>query len=203
MYLACILMVYICTIIFIHHQSKIMKLKMLVFLAFGLFLFSCKKEKECPDCGEHGICNETTKTCDCKPGYIGNQCASEKAPNGMHITGVRVRQYPALNNGVSWDTFSSYADPYFILYDLNGVKIFESFYYEEVPPNTQFSWLTNIDVNPLLEVKLVLYDYDSGSTDSVIGTVFFKPYETGLNFPTIKTINQNGLIVDIFYSYQF
>lgn len=180
-----------------------MKLKLLV-LAFGLLFFSCaEKEKECPDCGEHGICNETTKTCDCKPGYIGPKCEFESAPNGMSITSVRVRKYPTLNNGASWDTFSSYADPYFIVYNSNGVKLFESAYYEEVPPTTSFSWLTNIEVNPLLEAKLVLYDYDSGATNSIISTVFFKPYETGFNFPTTKTFDQNGLIIDIFYSYRF
>ena len=180
-----------------------MKLKLLV-LAFGLLFFSCaEKEKECPDCGDHGICNETTKTCDCKPGYIGPKCEFESAPNGMSITAIRVRKYPALNSGALWDTFSSYADPYVIVYSSNGVKLHESAYYEEVPPTTAFSWNTNIDVNPLLEVKLVVYDYDSGANDSVMGTVFFKPYETGLNFPTIKTIDQNGLIVDIFYSYRF
>jgi hypothetical protein len=180
-----------------------MKLKLLV-LAFGLLFFSCaEKEKECPDCGEHGICNETTKECSCLPGYNGDKCQFEKAPNSMIITGVRVRKYPALNNGVSWDNFSNYADPYVVLYKSNGVKLYEGSYYEEISPNTSFSWSTYFEVNPLLEVKLILYDYDSGATDSEIGTLFFIPYEAGLNFPLIKTIEKNGMIVDIFYLYQF
>jgi len=124
-------------------------------------------------------------------------------PTSMTILGVKLKQYSALNNGVAWDAFSSYADPYFVLYSNLGVQIIKSGYVEDLQPNLPYTWSSNITVNSLNTLNIVFYDYDSGSSDSKILDLIFLPYTAGLDFPTVATLQQENTIVELYYSYQF
>lgn len=59
-----------------------MKFCSLLTICFLLCCFSCKKDRNCPDCLNGGKCIEGT-TCDCPPGYSGPRCEVRDSCYGL------------------------------------------------------------------------------------------------------------------------
>ncbi len=151
------------------------------------FILGCKKEQQ-----------------DCPAGYTGDNCEQEKKPSKVNLQNVFLVRYPATNGGIGWDTFSTWADPYFIIRNIDTqTDIFVSPYAEEIAPNAGKLWYATNEINPDHTYIILFYDFDSGGNDALMGSVIWHPYEEGKDFPNSITEVSDGLEVQIIQTYEF
>lgn len=157
------------------------------FLLFVMLLaaFSCKKEQ---------------KICD--PGFTGEDCTQEIKPLSVTLKYVSLTKYPSTNNGETWDDFSLYADPYFII--KNGATqqvVYTSSYQEEVPTTGSSIWQVDLVCSPDSYFIIYFYDYDSANSDEFIGGVIWSAYQEGKGFPTNVILKDGEMEVSLTLSY--
>lgn len=171
--------------------------------AFLLLLLAVSCKKDCPDCGENGICDENTSSCECFPGWTGAKCTKEIKPKTVTLNSVLLVKYPATNAGQAWDDFSNYADPYFVV--TNGTTletVYTSQYKDEINPASGALWPVGSICNPDDYFLISFYDYDSAGSDTFMGSVLWSAYVEGQAFPISVTQKDAGLEVQFLVSYQ-
>lgn len=156
-------------------------------IALALLAFSCKKEDKI-----------------CPPGFGGDDCEQEIKPKSVKLTHVYLVKYPPTNNGLAWDDFSTYADPYFTITNAATLEVVEqSPYQEEISPAAGALWQVNATCSPDASFVFTFYDYDSAANDNIIGGFVWNTYKNGEKFPTTVTLSENGLEVQLILGYEF
>jgi hypothetical protein len=143
--------------------------------------------------------NSCQKTCE--EGYTGSNCDVEKPPVKMTITKITVNGFPANDpNGSQWDIGNS-GDIYIAITGESTT------YYEDASATGSYSFnpTTPIDIlYPTMTYNVVLYDNDGGTflnPDDLVGTVPFKPYQSGTFFPNVLTFTSGNTTVDLTVTY--
>lgn len=163
-------------------------------------LLACNKKEDCPDCGTHGTCVDDQ--CMCDEGYTGEKCAEEKTPLFVYINSIKLQSYSNTNNGISWDEFSPYADPYVVVSLTDpALDIFTGNYFEDVPPNSVTTWNPFVKVSATSDVRITIYDYDSVGDDDVMFQWVLPAYKSGEGFPAEKILTVGATIVTLQLSY--
>lgn len=150
----------------------------------------------------NGYCSDGT--CVCDEGYTGENCNQEITPSQMTINKIELTSFPLHNNGYDWDTWSSYADIYFVLMKNNQVIFTMPNYIEEASNSSYVLYTGSIVLDsPLNEYVLTLYDYDSSGDDDFMGGVRFVPFTKGYGFPAqLNLAPSNGNVhfkIDVDY----
>ena len=100
-------------------------------------------------------------------------CSKEKTKEfrSLNITTVKLDLYPFKNNGVDWDAFSTFPDPYFIFKKENIQDIdFQSAYKDEAGQGEAF-WTTDLVCFSEQNAFFQFFDED-GATDDLIDVVY-------------------------------
>lgn len=156
----------------------------------------CSAENKCYNvtCFNNGIC--LNGTCDCADGYSGPTCLDQITPRKIFIKEVRVKNFPATDNGAGWDLTSG-ADLYLDIYqEPNGsapLASFKNAYYENATPGVTYKFtfngtgleLTNMDVR----YGFVLMDNDTDADDQVGGLIGYIYSNTNGFPPTQNWVN--------------
>jgi hypothetical protein len=162
----------------------------IIFSLLVLLLISCKKDDDCQ--------------ATCPTGYTGCDCTTQLVPTSIKITRVQLLNYPATNAGQPWDNFSVYADPYFTI-ENTSLTVFTSSVLDELPPTSVGDWPVNINLFGFNQTSYVIliYDYDSSGTDTIINGFLLVPYAIGQPYLTSKEYSDNGTTVKVYYEYTF
>jgi hypothetical protein len=150
--------------------------------------------------------NSCQKTCE--EGYTGSNCDVEEQPVKMTITKITVNGFPANDNGSQWDIGSG-ADMYVVVAGESTTnEIWRATnYYQDADHTASYSFnlTTPIDIlYPTMTYNVVLYDDDGESflnPDDLVGTVPFKPYQSGSSFPNVLTFTSGNTTVDLTVTY--
>lgn len=177
-----------------------------VLLLFVISLVGCSSDSNsgevCPtlNCENGGVfqnCN-----CNCPDGYTGSLCETEKEPIMVTVNKIVVKQFlnsnPAPNIYVvlARQTNNGFAD------------IFESQnYYSGAtsPGNYTFDVTPGVSIvstNAPHVISVRNYNSVTG-TYTPVGEAAFYPYESGEDFPSIKTVNVGNIIADVYFTYQW
>ena len=133
-------------------------------------------------------------------------CSKEKENilRSVRITTVQLGTYPVKNNGIDWDAFSSFPDPYFIFTKANVPQSdFQSPVWDEAQQNQAF-WSTNIVCFADQSGTFVFFDED-GANDDFMDSVFLDMDELKRNGYPAQMIftGANGSKVILTMEYTF
>ena len=151
-------------------------------------------------CLNGGTC--VNGSCNCLTGYTGSNCGTEVTPSSMRITKITVTDF--INDG--WDVFPASSPDIKITVGLgascsNG--LYASGYYQDAYPGPNYDFIPTTPIvisNPTAVIAICLYD-DDLSGDEFMAGVQFEPYESGEDFPAIRTLTVSGLTCKVYYTY--
>lgn len=134
-------------------------------------------------------------------------CRKEEFYTRVNIVGVEVSQHPATPpTGGDWDDpLGSFLPDIYVGFFVEGTtnqlySVGAGNRYENVSPNSTFSWNTSYTMSNSDVIDIDLYDFDSVSSDDYMGTVTFDPilYVTGDNtFPPTVRLSDNGITLTL------
>lgn len=153
-------------------------------------------------CLNGGTC--VNGSCNCDDGYTGPNCGSEVTPSSMRITKIVVTEF--LNDG--WDTFpASSPDIYVTLRTgsscSGGSLLYTSNYYQDAYPGPNYDFVPSAPINissPTSPIAICLYD-DDVSGPEAMGGIYFNPYESGSDFPAMRTISAGDITYKVYFTY--
>ena len=175
-------------------------------LLFVISLTGCSSDSHsgevCPtlNCENGGVfqnCN-----CNCPEGYAGSLCETEKEPITVTVNKIVVKQFPNGNPApniyvvLARQTNNGFTD------------LFESpTYYNSAtsPGNYAFNvspGATIVSASTPHVISIRNYNTVTG-TYTPVGEAAFYPYESGEDFPAIKTVNMGNIIADVYLTYQW
>lgn len=166
-----------------------------------------------PQCEDFNACLNVTclnggtcvnGVCNCSTGYTGADCGSEVTPTSMRITKITVTDF--VNSG--WDVFPASSPDIFVnvrtgsTCSASGGLYSSGFHQDAYPgPNYDFVPTTPIVIsNPTATIVICLYDDDLSGQDYMAG-VQFEPYQSGADFPSVRTLTVTGLTCKVYYTY--
>jgi hypothetical protein len=151
-------------------------------------------------CQNNGVC--VNGTCVCPTGYTGANCSSEATPSSMRITKIVVTNF--FNSG--WDTFPASSPDIYINVGTGtscSTGLYASGRYQDAYPGPNYDFVPNnplVISNPTSPISICLYDYDVSGDDFMAG-VNFNPYQSGADFPAMRTVSVSGLTCDVYFTY--
>jgi hypothetical protein len=135
----------------------------------------------------------------CQQGYTGTNCTDQIAPSKITITEVRVLSFEPK----AWDTGNGLADVMVSLYASSGILLWESTYYTDCNPNTEYNFYPALGVFDLNSpIKLMVSDYD-GVISTIMEQADFSIYSNNNKFPAILHLHKGYTYVDIVVSYNW
>ncbi|WMX17493.1 hypothetical protein [Aureispira sp. CCB-E] len=171
-------------------------MKNLLLFALGctLLFSSCKKEDD-------PFLNNQAPICP--TGFTGPTCNVELEPKKITIQGVRVILFRSHDdNGWPWD-FGSDADIYLTITG-NGNFLLETSVKSNASSTANHHWSCSIPIyDPEEFMGFTLFDFDSGSNDDLIGSLFSKLYSEGQGFPSVLKFNNSSMRVELDVTYEF
>lgn len=186
-----------------------MKKRILLFLlALAVGFTSCKDDDPCGgiSCLNGGTC--ANGACNCPTGFEGSDCSQQTTPARIHLTSIRVLQFPPLKaNGDSWDLFDG-ADVYVSL-ALSGNEIANNrsaFIEDAALPPLSWSLSTAFVLDePTNQYSLGIFDKDDFGTDEFMSGINFTPYYSTNHFPEKDTISCSNcpVVFEVTYNYDF
>jgi hypothetical protein len=177
------------------------KLLAILFVAIGMM--SCEKEETCR-CENNGQCVDGT--CDCPPGWSGENCEKHTYPASVKITGIELRNYPGFDGSIQWDEGSN---PDLQVTLTTGQNCSSDYDHAtevgyEASSNMIYGWssLSWIYPNISEELTICLFDIDAPALPDYMGSASFRPidYLDG-EWPGYITISAAGMTVGIYLSY--
>ena len=154
----------------------------------------------------HGTC--INGICDCNPGWDGAACQHQAVPKKMTVTSVTVTEFPALNNGASWDQFSPAPDIYFTIRQGSDLLPNQPLtYYNDADASQDYNWSPlSIEISsPVNQHRVDLWDFDGNGfpNDDWMGGVVFDPYWDGNGFPATLNLSAGGvgLVLSVTYTH--
>jgi hypothetical protein len=164
-------------------------------LLFGMVILgSCNKEED-KVCLNGGTNN--SGTCECKTGYTGSDCGTEKTPVSMTVTSIKLNKHPNDDGGFYWDPFSGMPD---IFLSINTGTTANNSPYTSTSEEVQDAHTPTYTVNALFEYinenySIGLWDYDTADPNDYMGGINFKPSDYKSGFPS--TINLKSGSIDM------
>ncbi len=178
-------------------------MKKLLFLLLPLLTVLSCKDDPCDDifCYNDGYCVDGT--CECPLGFIGEDCGFQVTPNKIVLKSIIVTDFPATDNGFSWDSGSD-PDIYPSIFK-NDVLLFESSaYFVDAYPGDIYEFELEFDITkPLDKYVIVLYDYDSVGDDDYMSGIEFNPYHETNGFPEEIDLYAGQLGITLVVEYVF
>ncbi|MDB9380929.1 hypothetical protein PN465_01545 [Nodularia spumigena CS-584] len=181
------------------------KLRALMLL-FVIALTGCSSDSNsgelCPtlDCQNGGTfenCN-----CNCPDGFTGSICETEKEPIIITVNKVVVKQFPNSNPApniyvvLARQTNSGFSNVYQS----------QSYYNSATSPgNYPFNVTPGVAIVSTSTPHVIsVRNYNSSTnTYTLVGESAFYPYESGEDFPAVKTVNVGNIIADVYLTYQW
>jgi hypothetical protein len=190
-------------------MKKLKQAQLLILsLSFILVFLSCGDPCKKITCQNDGICNDGD--CECKPGYSGDECQTEKIPIKIVINKIEILKMPAVpSGGGGWD--SNNGPDIFVKISNGSNTVWDSpTYIVDANVNSQYNFVPSPSIeitSPTTQHTIELYDYDTGSASDNMGGYYFNPYNDlvkGRKFPTSLTIEGSlDLKFKIYVSYIF
>ena len=140
--------------------------------------------------------------CNCPTGYTGANCGSEVTPSSMRITKITVTNF--VNDG--WDVFPASSPDIFITVGTGtscSSGLYTSTYYQDAYPGPNYDFIPSSPLvisNPTTPVAICLYDDDLSGSEFMSG-VNFTPYQSGADFPSVRTLTVSGLTCKVYLTY--
>ena len=195
--------------------------KIIALLIVLMFNINCSSDSDSstPACTPIPCLNGGTSNancgCDCPQGYSGANCSTQIMPTIIKITKIKVKYFPNLDNGSTWDSSfpiaaNAPADIYVALQNSNNVVLYTSpNYFANVLSNGTNTWdfipSTPISVTFIYfnSLKIKLYDFDGADSNlnfvggsELMRESIFNIYGSTGSFPTtlslLDTPNQIG-----------
>lgn len=149
-------------------------------------------------------------TCDCPEGWTGPDCSQVSQLISISVTGLQIVNFPALDNGVTWDVSvlgnDERPDIYFYLEGPIGGWVYTSSTKSNADPGVSWSY---DDATLVFEPDfwsnnwtLYLNDYDGTSNDDFMGQVTVTPYPNAGIEPATLTFN-NGSDIEVALTLQY
>lgn len=165
----------------------------------GYYGSKCEDYNACHNvtCHNWGICVDGQ--CDCLPAWSGPDCSQQVTPSHIMLTELVLYEFPALNNGNTWDDPSEEnGNPDILMVIRSGNDYaYTTEIIENATPGSVYLFLKDIDL-PLWNQNdnhtIQLWDIDPGGTiaDQSMGHVEGKIYEPDNGLPnTIRFYNPN------------
>ena len=161
------------------------------FLLLFMLMSACADPCKKVNCKNGGTCNDGD--CNCKPGYSGSECQTEKTPIKIIINKIDVLNMPSVpSGGGGWDVGNG---PDIFVKILRGTtEVYTTGYYENADVNSNYSFTLSPSAEitaPNDEYTFMLADYDPGSADDDMAGIYFKPYTDlvkGNQFPSVLEV---------------
>lgn len=151
-------------------------------------------------CQNGGYCSNGV--CICPDGYTGANCTQEVTPSSMRITKIVVTDF--VNSG--WDVFPASSPDIYITVGTGtscSSGLYTSSYYQDAYPGPNYDFIPSSPLvisNPTTPVSICLYD-DDVSGDEFMSGVQFTPYQSGADFPSVRTLTVSGLTCKVYFTY--
>lgn len=171
-------------------------------------IMSCSENSGCDDtmCFNGGVCVDGT--CDCPPGFTGNNCQEQLIPDRIRIASVRLDRFPPTKpDGQLWDVDGA-PDLFFRLMDLDRPIAQPMLLVEDADNDKQHYFFINIidmyNVNH--EHTMQLFDYEGlGLDKDFLGEIKFIPYHQESGLPSVLVLDDGGPIaftIELEYIYK-
>lgn len=140
----------------------------------------------------------------CPEGYTGTNCEIQLTPAKIKVTKIRVKYFPNMNGDFNWD-FDTAPDIFVRLGlgngDTNTVLLYDSGYYEDVLSDgiTTYDFIPEvpIEIKALSTHIIILGDYDTNTSNELMGGFTFIPYNSTNQFP--ETITVGDLTIPLYF----
>ncbi|CAI8208069.1 MAG: Uncharacterised protein [SAR116 cluster bacterium] len=186
----------------------------LYLLLLFVFLTACSSEESCTPIlckngGESIDCE-----CSCPEGFIGADCSIALTPSALVISRIELLKFPTTNGGLPWDptlnATTSRPDVYVRFEDLSGSTIYEGNTYFENADYTSgalvFTPNNPIEIpigNGQEYVRFLIYDYDTGTADDLMGAFRFLKFSEEVKIPIMYKIRSSDIDVDFYVSFKW
>lgn len=167
-------------------------LKSVLLLIISLTLFSCSSDSD-----------ETSAPVPCPQGYTGANCSTQITPSKIIISKIRVNVFPNLNGTNTWDSVINVAPDIFVRLGIGDgsnstITLYTSNYINDALSNgsNYFDFIPTTPIELLFPTQqhvLILGDYDSASSNDLMGGLIFNPYNSNNGFPTTITISNSSI----------
>lgn len=153
-------------------------------------------------CQNGGYCSNGM--CICPSGYSGITCNQEVTPSSMRITKIVVTNF---TNG-GWDVIPASSPDIFVEVGTGtncSGNLFTSSFYQDAYPGIDYDFIPSSPItvsNPSSPISICLYDSDIVGSDFMTG-VNFIPYQSGANFPSVRTLTYNTFSCKVYLTYQW
>ena len=154
-------------------------------------------------CGNGGTCLDGD--CLCTEGWSGYECLNQITPTSMIITRVDVIDFPAYDNGLSWDLNGSAADITISIGNAQTTIYEASTYYSNAVPANQPFVFNNVNLyiaEPLQPLNFLLYNYDEiFGGQSLMGGVNATIYSNTNGFPNTLNVSYSDYEFKLYLDY--